>query len=224
MKIVFIQPNVGFKGHTWEALGIGYLISYLKQHFQGNLDIDFYSGFYDTDDKIINTCHDADIIGFSCTSPQFKHGLTLARQIKNNNNRIVFGGVHPSALPELVLKEDCIDAVVAGEGEKSMLQLVKDVSSGNIKRIYTADYIQNLDDLPFPDRKTIKNERNIDQAFRDGGERITSVLSSRGCPFRCTFCSSHILWERHTRFRSAANIIAEVEWRVDDWKIQVHKV
>lgn len=225
MKIVFVQPNVGFKGHTWEALGIGYLVSYLKQHFHGSLEIEFYSGFYDTDEQIINACRNADIIGFSCTSPQFKHGLTLARRVKNNQNCIVFGGVHPSALPNSVLKETCVDAVVTGEGEKAVLQLTQDVAAGkNIsKKIYAADYVQVLDELPFPDRSIIKNERNIEQAFRDGGERITSVLSSRGCPFKCTFCSSHVLWERHTRYRSPANIIAEVETLVKDWNIQFLK-
>jgi anaerobic magnesium-protoporphyrin IX monomethyl ester cyclase len=225
MKIVFVQPNVGFKGHTWEALGIGYIAAYLRKYYTGSLDIDFYSGFYDTDEQIISAGRNADIIGFSCTSPQFKHGLELAKQIKTENNRIVFGGVHPSALPNLVLNEECIDAIVTGEGEKAMLQLVEDTAKGkNIhKARYEVAYLEELDDMPFPDRKAIKNERNIQQAFQDGGERITSMLSSRGCPFRCTFCSSHVLWGRTARFRSPANIIAEVEELVKDWSIQFLK-
>ncbi len=225
MKIVFIQPNVGFKGHTWEALGLGYISAYLKKHYAGKLDISFYSGFYDTDKQILEGCKDADIIGFSCTSPQFKHGVELAKQIKNKNNCIIFGGIHPSALPDLVLKEGPVDAVVIGEGEEAMLKLVQDFSAGKVikKATYTSEYIADLDEMPFPERKTIKNERNIDQAFRDGGERITSVLSSRGCPFQCTFCSSHTLWGHNTRFRSAANIIKEVEELVRDWNIQFLK-
>ena len=225
MKIVFVQPNVGFKGHTWEALGIGYIIAYLRKHYAGNLDIEFYSGFYDEDEQILEAGKKADIIGFSCTSPQYKHGLHLARQIKTRNNRIVFGGIHPSALPELVLREDCVDAVVIGEGEKATFQLVKDADKGVAipKRTYRADYVKTLDDLPFPDRETIKNERNIQQAFQDEGIRITSVLSSRGCPFRCSFCCSHILWQRSARFRSPSNILDEVEKLITDWDIQFFK-
>jgi len=225
MKIVFVQPNVGFKGHTWEALGIGYLTAYLRKFYRGSLDIDFYSGFYDSDEQIIEAGRDADIIGFSCTSPQYKHGLNLAKQVKTRNNHIVFGGIHPSALPELVLKEADVDAVVIGEGEKAMLKIVTDVAKGvNIhRRRYTADYIRNLDDLPFPNRQTIKNERNISQAFHDEGERITSVLSSRGCPFRCSFCCSHVLWQHKVRFRSPANILDEVEELIRDWDIQFLK-
>ncbi len=225
MKIVFVQPNVGFNGHTWEALGIGYIISYLRKHYVGSLNIEFYSEFYDKVEQIIGACKDADIIGFSCTSPQYKNGLRLAKQIKTKSNRTVFGGIHPSALPDLVLGEDCIDAVVTGEGERAMLQLVEDVGKGVdiSNRIYSTDYIKNLDDLPFPDRKTIKNERNIQQALQDEGIRITSVLSSRGCPFRCSFCCSHISWQRRVRSRSPANILDEIEQLIRDWNIQFFK-
>lgn len=56
MKIVFVQPKVGFNGHTWEALGIGYIVSYLRKHYEGDLDIEFYSGFYGSDEQI-NRAH-----------------------------------------------------------------------------------------------------------------------------------------------------------------------
>ncbi|MFC2034996.1 B12-binding domain-containing radical SAM protein [Chloroflexota bacterium] len=225
MRIVFIHPDVGFNGHTWEATGIGYVVAYLRKHYMDNLDIEFYSGFYDEDDLIVAASRNADIIGFSCTSPQYKHGLYLARQIKTRSNRIVFGGVHPSVLPEQVLREDCIDAIIVGEGEEAMLRLVNDVAKGlDIhKHNYRADYINNLDNLPFPDRKTIKNERNIQQAFQDEGIRITSVLSSRGCPFQCSFCCSHALWQRKVRFRSPSNILDEIEQVIADWDIQLLK-
>lgn len=221
MHIVFVHPNVGFKGHTWEATGIGYLISYLRKHFKGTLDIEFYSGFYDSDEQIIDACKDADVIGFSCTSPQYKHGLELSKQVNTKVNWIVFGGIHPSALPHLLLKEDCIDAVVVGEGERAMLQLISDVDKGIdiSKRIYRSDYVKNLDDIPFPDRKTIKNERNIQQAYQDEGIRITSVLSSRGCPFSCSFCCSNVLWGRRLRFRSPSNILDEIEQLIREWDI-----
>lgn len=225
MKIVFVQPNVGFKGHTWEALGIGYISSYLKDYYHGKLDIDFYSGFYDSDEEIVKGTKDADIIGFGCTSPQFKHGVELAKQIKNSNNHIVFGGIHPSVLPDLVLKEECIDNVVIGEGEKAMLRLVRDVDYGiNInKKCYSSFYIEDLDSVSFPSRKTIKNERNINQAYIDNGIRITSILASRGCPFSCSFCCSHKLWGRNTRFRSSNNILDEFEMLTKEWGIEFIK-
>jgi anaerobic magnesium-protoporphyrin IX monomethyl ester cyclase len=225
MKIVFVQPNVGFKGHTWEALGIGYLISYLKKNYTGKLDVGFYSGFYDSDEQIISACNNADIIGFGCTSPQYKHALNLARQVKKTNNHITFGGIHPTVLTDLILKEECVDSVVVGEGEKAILQLVEDIANGkNVRKSrYAADYITNLDDIPFPDRTAIKNERNIMQAFRDEGIRITSMLASRGCPFQCSFCCSRNVWSSETRFRSPGNLLDEADRLVNDWNVQFLK-
>lgn len=223
MKIVFVQPNVGFKGHTWEALGIGYLSAYLKKYYPGELDIKFYSGFYDSDEQIIQGTKLADIIGFGCTSPQFKHAVDLAKQIKRNDNHIVFGGVHPSSLPELVMEEKCIDSVVIGEGEAAMLKLVQDVSHWGADQFYNFPFIEDLDTLPFPDRMVIKNERNIQQAVSDGGPRITSMLATRGCPFQCSFCCSHSLWGRKIRFRSPANLVDEMEHLATAWKIEFIK-
>lgn len=214
MKIVFIQPNVGFKGgHTWEALGVGYMVSYLKRHFPGPLDLSFYSAFYDSDEEIIKNTQDADVVAFSCTSPQYRHGLFLARKIKTHKNLIVFGGVHASALPDDVLKEPCIDLVVKGEGEQSVLSIINSLSHGDKipTQIVTSEYIEDINTIPFPDRVTIKNERNIHQAYSDNHKRIASVLSSRGCPFRCSYCCSPVVWQRKTRFRSPENILDEVE-------------
>jgi radical SAM superfamily enzyme YgiQ (UPF0313 family) len=225
MKIVFVQPNVGFKGHTWEALGVGYIISYLRQNSGHEHEISFYSAFYDSDESIVDACSDADVIAFTCTSPQYRHGLSLAGRVKTEANKVVFGGVHPSALPHDVVKEPCIDAVVQGEGERSMLRIVDEMEADHAlsRTIYNSAYIEDLNAVPFPDRKTIKNERNIDQAYRDNGSRITSVLSSRGCPYRCSFCCSSVVWKRVVRFRSPGNILDEFEDVQRDYKIQFIK-
>jgi len=227
MKIVFIQPNVGFKGHTWEAIGVGYLAAYLKKYYSraNELDMSFYSAFYDSDEEILNNAKDAKIIFFTCTSPQFKHGLTLAKKLKTENNLIVFGGAHPSILPQEVIKEDCVDIVVQGEGEQAVLKVVENVANGikMKKQILHFDYIKDLDAIPFPDRKLIKNERNIETAYKDNSVRIAAILSSRGCPFKCSFCSSHCIWDRMPRLRSPENILEEFESLARDWKINFIK-
>lgn len=226
MKIIFIQPNVGFKrGHTWEAIGVGYMVSYLKKHFPVLLDLSFYSAFYDSDEEILKNSQDADIVAFSCTSPQYRHGLQLAKQIKNDRNLIVFGGVHASALPEEVLREPCIDLVVKGEGERSILSIVNDVSRDKkiSKRVVCSEYIEDINTIPFPDRVTIKNERNIQQAYADNKKRIASIMSSRGCPFQCSYCCSTVVWQRKTRFRSPEDILDETEEIVRNQNIQFLK-
>ena len=216
MKIVLVQPKTIF-GNTWEALSIGYLSSYAKQH--GHDDIDFYSGFFDSDEEIVDGCQNADIIGFSCTSPQLKHALQLAKAIKTEKKHVVVGGVHTSALPNDFLNSGIVDAVVAGEGEKAFLSIIE----GNRERVVRCPYVDDLDSLPFPDRFLIKQERNIQQAYRDNGIRIASIFSSRGCPFRCTFCASNAVWSRKVRYRSANNILDEFEQVVKDLRIDFIK-
>ncbi len=214
MKIAFIQPR---SFHCWEALNFGYMAAYLKQN--GFNNIEFFSGFYDSDEEIIKGCEDADIVAFSCTSPQLKHALTLAEKVKTEYNHIVFGGVHPTVLPEETLAQASVDAVVVGEGERAILDIVR----GDRGRVIKKPFIDDLDSLPFPDRKIIKQERNIMTAYRDNGYRIASVFSSRGCPFDCTFCASKALWSRKGRFRSADNILDEFEAVVKDLSIDFMK-
>lgn len=221
MKIVFIQPK---SFHCWEALNIGYLISAIKNEI--NADISFFSGFFDTDELIIKGCEGADIVGISATSPQMKHGLFLSAEIKKHNPKccIIFGGMHASALPQDTLENKDIDAIVTGEGERAIIDVVKNWSMLLAsKKIIREDYIENLDDVPFPDRFVIQQERNIQQAYRDNGIRIASIFASRGCPFQCRFCASSAVWGKKVRYRSADNILEEFEKVAKDLKIDFIK-
>ena len=216
MKIVFVQPKTNF-GNTWEALNIGYLASYLKEHlFGGSLDMEFYSGFFDNDKEIIDAGNKADVTAFSVTSPQFKHANYLASKIKGC---VVFGGVHPSALPNDMLATGNVSVCVVGEGEKAFHCVV----AGSNDRIIKQPYIEDLDTIPFPDRKLIKQERNIAVAYKDNGVRIGSLITSRGCPYHCVFCASHCVWGRKVRFRSAENILEEFKQIVKDLKLDFVK-
>jgi len=91
------------------------------------------------------------------------------------------------------------------------------------KRIYSCDYIKDINTIPFPDRNIIKNERNIQQAYEDNGIRIASTFSARGCPFNCSFCCSNMVWEKLVRWRSSENILDEIEILIKNWNIQFLK-
>ena len=208
-KWLFVQPS---SFHAWEALGIGYLISSLKA--QGETDIQFMSGFFDSDEDIVAAGNRADIVGFGCTSPQIKHATQLASKIKAHT---VFGGVHPSVLPEETL--EVANQVVVGEGERAIVEIAR----GNREPIVRCMNIEDLDGIPPPDRRTIKQERNIQTAKSDSGERMGSLFSSRGCPYDCTFCASKGLWTRKVRFRSAENIYEEFAKITKDLRLDFTK-
>jgi hypothetical protein len=71
-KVVLIQP---YYENIWEAIGLGFIGSYLKKHFKGELDLSFFQGNFDTDEEIIAGCLGADVVGFSCTSPAYPHAF-----------------------------------------------------------------------------------------------------------------------------------------------------
>ena len=74
-KVVLIQP---YYENIWEPIGLGFIAAYLKENFVGDLEIECYQGNFDTDETIIAGSVDADVIGFSCTSPAWPHALRLA--------------------------------------------------------------------------------------------------------------------------------------------------
>ncbi len=181
MKISLVH---GRYFNSWEALGLGYIGAYLKSHVK-DIEVEFYQGCFDDEKTIIERCVDADIVTFSCTTPTFPYVLKIARALKQFNPEIhtVAGGYHPSAIPEDCLV-DGIDQVVKGEGEAAILDIVR----GNKEKVVQGHTLE-FTELPWPDRRLIRNERNIQVAYNDNKKRITSFQSHRACPFMCKYCA-----------------------------------
>ncbi|HYW54070.1 MAG TPA: radical SAM protein [Candidatus Elarobacter sp.] len=223
MKVTLVQPRYF---NIWEALGLAYIGAYAKRKHRGALEIDYYQGYFDTDETIIEGAKDSDVVAFSCTSPVFKHGLELARAIKqvNPRARTVFGGFHPSAVPQDCLDEEGVDQVVAGEGEEAFLEIL----DGRTDRLVMGRQFQAFDDI-FPDRGLVKNGRAIDLCERQCGKRITSFMSNRVCPFRCTFCAERIVtgvFSRTTnpvRERDPAHLLDEIELVHETYRLDMFK-
>lgn len=220
VKVTLIRPRYF---SVWESLACGYIGSYLKRYLKEPLELQFYDGFFDTDEDIIKGSADSDYVGFSCTSPQMKHALFLASEIKTLSPRVttVFGGHHPSSLPKETEQLPNVDVVVVGEGEAGMFMVV---DQARIEGIAKPALIDNLDAIPFPDRKLIRQERTLALTEKNDSERIASILTGRGCPFHCIFCSGdHDVFGPYPRKRSVRNVLNEVEELVDEWKIDMLK-
>lgn len=222
MKVTLIQPRFF---NIWESLGFGYIAAYCKKNFEGELEFQYFNGYFDSDEEIISKSIDSDIVAFSCTSPTFKHGRSLASQIKmkNPNVQTVFGGYHASAINEVVeLKE--IDQIVVGEGEKAFLSIL----NGNRDKIVMGSPI-TFEELPFPDREIIKNEREINLSEEMCGERIASFQSKRVCPYKCAMCAEKIItgsFNRKTnpiRSRDAKDLLDEIEFVAEKYKLHKFK-
>lgn len=222
MKVVLIQ---GKYFNIWEAIGCAYLGAMAKRKFGSTLNMSFYQGYFDSDDKIIKAAMDADIVGFSCTSPAYSHCLSIAKKIKrlNSSAYTVFGGWHSSTVPKII-EEFAIDCVVVGEGDLVFSEII----DGRREKIIYADPVKNIDSLPHPDRELIKNHREIDLAQKMTSLRIASFQSVRGCPRNCVFCSEHAVSGKLNknnplRVRSANNLIGEINYVVAKYGLNYFK-
>ncbi|MGB3977280.1 MAG: radical SAM protein [bacterium] len=180
-----------------------------------------------------------DIVGLSILTTQISRTRDILSIIKKSlpDCITVAGGIHPTALPEWTLRSLGIDYVVIGEGEITFVELVNMLAAGNdpaglpgTATMRDNQFIQgeprplidNLDQIPFPDRETLDFKRYLRPPGNIRGKylrRATSIITSRGCPFGCIFCSSHTLFGRSIRRRSVDNVIEEITFLIDNYNI-----
>jgi len=156
----------------------------------------------------------------------------LAKAIKELDNRlkVVMGGVFPSTFPEEALTES-VDYVVRGEGEQPLLALMEGLEPAVIRGlVYKKNGIvhnngvslpiSNLDKIPFPARDILPVEKYFSLSPRmERNKKAFSMITSRGCPYDCNFCSVHSVCGYKWRGRSPSNVIEEVEMMVRNYNI-----
>lgn len=172
-----------------------------------------------------------DIVGIACAyTIHEKDSLRIAEIVKKETKAlVVLGGAHTSSNPKSVLKYKEVDFAVIGEGERTFYNLVEawenkknlDKLKGTAVRIKNkirinpaAEYIENLDEIPFPARHLLPMEKYLkhpQNSIANMRSPTTEIVSSRGCPFNCIFCSIKTVWGRKWRARSAKNVVDELE-------------
>lgn len=178
---------------------------------------------------------ETEIIGI--TAPFTNHALIvkeLSSVLKKAlpSAKIILGGVYPSTLPEKALSEG-VDYVVKGEGEIPIARIARGEDPAKIRGVWfrdkdgnimsngNAEMVHNLDDIPFPARHLLPMEKYYRLSSRGRiGERAATVITSRGCPFNCTFCSVHSIYEWKWRARTPKNIIDELKLLRDKFGIE----
>ena len=163
-----------------------------------------------------------DLLGITIVfSATLKSVENIARMVKQRVKqvKIVVGGPHATLAPNETLKSEYFDYLVRGEGEQTLLELAQDKKLMDIDGLSYKDdqgriihnpdrrFIENLDELPFPDPclQLIP--------LGDMSENFGVIATSRGCPKRCVFCSSPRLWGKRVRHRSIDNVFAEMSQR-----------
>jgi len=168
----------------------------------------------------------ADVIGIAALfTPFYREALHVAALAKavDPTRPVIMGGAHVNACPAQVLADPHVDFVVLGEGERTLPELVRALSDNRPATISSicgvgyktrsklvvpehGDLIEDIDTLPLPARDLIDPAR-----YTLGGKRLTMLLTSRGCPYHCTFCSIFLTAGRQFRTRSISGIIHEMQ-------------
>jgi anaerobic magnesium-protoporphyrin IX monomethyl ester cyclase len=185
---------------------------------------------------------DADIVGVSC---MFTVDWLGTRDLINligvarPNSKLIAGGEHVTALPDLCFQQcPSLQICALGEGEETMIDIcryvcdeitIHDVKGilyrGGDNLIYKTskrERIRTLDNLPipawelFPVKSYFENKLN----FGVGGKRTLPILTTRGCPYICSFCSSPLMWGTRYFMRSVNNVVDEIEHLVNVYKVE----
>ncbi|MCX8119014.1 MAG: B12-binding domain-containing radical SAM protein [Desulfobacterota bacterium] len=224
MKILLINPapagTLKATGVLFPPLGILYLAAYLEREGfkvevrdlavkKNRRDLDFRS---------------YDLIGISTDTTRHKQALHLAERAKRQGCTVVMGGPHPGYVDEEILSTQKVDFIVHGEGEVTFSELVSRLEKGEgiesvqgisflrkgkLVRTPPRPFLEDLDRLPLPARHLI--DMNDYRRTRLGDRPITPLITSRGCPYRCAFCSSSHFWGTKVRMRSVEAILNELE-------------
>ena len=241
MKILFLVPPIiqdestskyqlAFLNFTAPPLGLAYIAAILEANGFTNLKI--------LDSQALNISPEyyrrilkkfqPDFLGIQALTPTFYDALNAAKIAKEENvPYVALGGYHPTAMPEecLVLSKGNVDIIFRGEAEYSTLNFVESIDSGkdwqsidgisywdnnkNITHNPPAAPIKDLDTLPLPARHLLPMDK-----YRIFGSSFpaTSVLTSRGCPYSCDFCSVSAFYNAKWRPRSPKKIAEEIRY------------
>ncbi|MGA2448244.1 MAG: cobalamin-dependent protein [Polyangiaceae bacterium] len=235
MKALFYHPTSSL-AQPEPHVGIGTLIAIARR---AGWEVDFFEHDLhakETSFERVLAAFRPDVVAISCMTPQYFHAQTAARNVRRHfpSCKIIMGGAHPSALPVETMNElPEVDCVVAGEGERAFARFLETAGAGvdgaNIPGLYcrrdgrvivpppssllTQD---ELDALPMTDWDTLLKRGLYEQQLNYTTHIVPvfSVISARGCPYECTFCSEKLIWQRRVRYRKIEKVVEEIQYLV----------
>jgi anaerobic magnesium-protoporphyrin IX monomethyl ester cyclase len=194
-------------------LGLMYIAGVLEQN---GVDVGITDLAGRRKEDWVNLIPPADVYGMTIFSASLNTSRDIARTIKQQYTGalIVAGGPHPTSLPNETLNYPEFDFVFTGEGEYSFLDFIRSEEIGE-GRIINSKPIGNIDELPLPARHLVDMQSYTREVE---GQKATSILTSRGCPYNCNFCCKDVLG-RKVKERSTRSILEEIAGIQRDYDI-----
>jgi anaerobic magnesium-protoporphyrin IX monomethyl ester cyclase len=225
VKILLINPPAGSIYHFLKLktppLGIAYIAAVMREagHQVRIADLNV-----ERSDYRALPYPDFDLVGISVDTMRYPVSLKIAEAAKSHGRKVVAGGQHVTFFDTEALSTGLFDFIVRGEGEETMLDLVRHMeegdsfeqvkgisftSAGEVVRTPNRPLIRDLDSLPLPARDLLP-ARRYTTTLR--GRPLAAVLTSRGCPFNCDFCACSQFFGRSWRTRSVENVTDELRF------------
>lgn len=241
MKVLFVNPpqtasKYKFMGVIAPPLGIAYMAGVLQEN---NIDVEILDAtaedmdFKDVEKELLK--RKPDLVALTALTPTIGRALETAQVVKETlpDSIVVMGGYHPTFNFIETLEDENVDIVIRGEGECIMLNLVQALENQsslhdvkgivfedkNSKEIVVnpeAPLIQDLDELPFPALNLLPMKK---YRLLDMDTHMTTMITTRGCPMQCSFCSSAAMHGKKIRERSVENIVDEIEYLKTNYDI-----
>jgi radical SAM superfamily enzyme YgiQ (UPF0313 family) len=185
---------------AYPHLGLGYIAAVLEQRGHNVTVTDLN---YDT------PIPHADTYGVTCLSSTYDEVKDICKYLmRTRKGRVVVGGIHPTMHPRQVLDDCEVDYVVTGEAEYTFPKLVEE---GSHTSLIHSGVVEDLDSLPFPARHLLPNVVDVSGIHgQEKGERATTIMGMRGCPYRCSYCCQAPQLKT-VRFRSPLMILHEMK-------------
>lgn len=233
MRVVLVNPSMfgrelemrWDKGAKYPPLGLAYIAAVLEG---GGHKVSIIDGEVSqlTDEDFIKEIKrlDPELVGITTHSPKHNQMVKTIDLLKGKEIKLALGGPHSTIVPEDIMKENpAVDFIVYGEGEYTFLELVNALEregslndirgliyreDGRIKTNPPRPLIENLDELPFPARHLLPDLKLYKSAFRYKRLPMTTMITSRGCPYNCLFCLR--FFGRKYRGHSARRVVDEM--------------
>ena len=195
-KLVFCYPSFDKENEGTELLYSPLAFAYLGSHTPDNYDITLYDEYVgeDLDPHTV----EADLVAISSLSSGIMKAYAHADVLRARGITCVIGGAHATALPDEALEH--FDAVVQGEGEIPWKEFLQNFENGTIKKTYFGKMNVSLEELGIPDRK-----------YMHENYHYAALMTSRGCPFHCSFCYLTVYKNRKFRTFPQETVIQDLE-------------